>query len=64
MVLSWRGTRAEDMFLIGSHRSFSRRIQELDRFTNQILSHDSELGAYYLVFTDPVYRERRKYFAE
>lgn len=43
---------------------FPRRIRELDRFANQILSYGSELNADHPGFTDPVYRERRKYFAD
>jgi phenylalanine-4-hydroxylase len=43
---------------------FPRRIRELDRFANQILSYGSELTADHPGFTDPVYRERRKYFAD
>ncbi|KAJ8894889.1 hypothetical protein PR048_000196 [Dryococelus australis] len=59
MVLSWRGTRAEGMLPVESHRSshnmllvastvpwFSRRIQEFEKFANQILSHGLELDAY------------------
>lgn len=43
---------------------FPRRIRELDRFANQILSYGAELSADHPGFTDPVYRERRKYFAD
>lgn len=43
---------------------FPRRIRELDRFANQILSYGSELDSDHPGFTDPVYRERRKYFAD
>lgn len=43
---------------------FPRRIRELDRFANQILSYGSELNADHPGFTDGVYRERRKYFAD
>lgn len=43
---------------------FPRRIRELDRFANQILSYGAELNSDHPGFTDPVYRERRKYFAD
>lgn len=43
---------------------FPRRIKELDRFANQILSYGSELDSDHPGFTDPVYRERRKEFAD
>lgn len=38
---------------------FPRRIRELDRFANQILSYGAELDSDHPGFTDPTYRERR-----
>uniref|UniRef100_A0A336M311 phenylalanine 4-monooxygenase n=1 Tax=Culicoides sonorensis TaxID=179676 RepID=A0A336M311_CULSO len=43
---------------------FPRRIRELDRFANQILSYGSELDSDHPGFTDEKYRARRKYFAD
>lgn len=43
---------------------FPRRIRELDRFANQILSYGAELDSDHPGFTDQTYRDRRKYFAD
>jgi Biopterin-dependent aromatic amino acid hydroxylase len=49
------------------HLLCSQRLcvgQDLDRFANQILSYGSELDSDHPGFTDPVYRARRKEFAD
>ena len=43
---------------------FPRKIVELDRFANQILSYGSELNSDHPGFTDKIYRARRKEFAD
>ncbi|KPJ10321.1 Protein henna [Papilio machaon] len=52
------------LYLKGAVPWFPRRIRDLDRFANQILSYGAELDADHPGFTDPVYRARRKYFAD
>ena len=43
---------------------FPRKIKELDRFANQILSYGNELDSDHPGFTDPKYRARRQIFAD
>ena len=43
---------------------FPQSKKDLDKFANQILSYGHELDSDHPGFTDPVYRARRKQFAD
>ncbi|KAK6012447.1 Biopterin-dependent aromatic amino acid hydroxylase [Ostertagia ostertagi] len=52
------------MEVVDSIPWFPRRITDIDQFANRILSYGAELDADHPGFRDPVYRERRKFFAD
>ncbi|XP_052239527.1 phenylalanine-4-hydroxylase-like isoform X2 [Dreissena polymorpha] len=59
-----RGSRGNSISIDKEVPWFPRRIADLDRFANQILSYGSELDSDHPGFTDAVYRARRKEFAD
>ena len=52
------------IFFTGGTPWYPVHIQELDHFANQILSYGHELDSDHPGFKDPVYRSRRKQFAD
>uniref|UniRef100_A0A914Z658 phenylalanine 4-monooxygenase n=1 Tax=Panagrolaimus superbus TaxID=310955 RepID=A0A914Z658_9BILA len=43
---------------------FPMKMKDIDQFANRVLSYGAELDSDHPGFTDPIYRERRKQFAD